>query len=687
MNLSRPPVHLIAIACLCASAIARADNAFEEIVVTSKRQGVAAADHIGNIARLSEDAIRQSQHAHVSELMVQVPGVWIARGSGQESLPSIRSPVLTGPGSCGAFLVLENGIPTRPNGFCNVNQLFELPTELATGVEVIRGPGNALYGSNALHGTINVLLPGTDVPGRAAFELGPNDFGRIVGRVGSPGQEGAFGAGFVHAADGGFREDSGYQQTKGYLGTSLQAWSGSLDIHLALSDLDQETAGYILGFDAYKDPALNRQNLNPEAYRLASSQRLTAHRQRPGSRFDLDVRPFLRRSDMEFLQHFLPGKPLEENGHTSAGVLTAASFESGRVATVTGLDLEWADVYLRQTQDGPTEGSDFLQETRPEGKHYDYRVQSYTAAAFVQSDFDVSDRFTASVGVRAEHVRYDYDNRMLDGNTRDDGTPCGFGGCLYTRPADRDDTFSNLAPKLGARWTLGESTTAYLNLSRGFRAPQMTELYRLQSGQLVSDLDSESIDSAEAGMRHAGDRWRLDASLFYMKKKDSVYRDADGFNVSGGRSRHRGIELSWDWQLHAAWRFSVDGTFARHQYDFDTVAARGETFLTGRDVDSAPRWLGTAVLDYEPGARFAAGVEWTAVGGYYLDAENEHSYPGHGILNLRARINVSESLSLTARVNNLADRSYADRADFAFGNYRYFPGRGRELFVVLQYDQ
>ena len=318
MKLPRTTNHsLVGIVLLLATSNASADSNFDEIVVTSKRQGVAAADHIGNIARVSEDAIRESQHVHVNELMVKVPGVWIARGSGQESLPSIRSPVLTGPGSCGAFLVLENGIPTRPNGFCNVNQLFELPTELATGLEVIRGPGNALYGSNALHGTINVLLPGADMPGRAALELGPHDFRRMTGRFGAAGT-GAFGAGFVHADDGGFREDSGYQQTKAYVGTSMEAWSGSLDVRLVLSDLDQETAGYILGFDAYKDPALNRQNLNPEAYRLASSQRLTAHWKRPGDRFDLDVRPFVRHSDMEFLQHFLPGQPLEENSHVSA---------------------------------------------------------------------------------------------------------------------------------------------------------------------------------------------------------------------------------------------------------------------------------------------------------------------------------------------------------------------------------
>jgi outer membrane receptor protein involved in Fe transport len=659
-----------------------ATAAIDEIVVTSKRQPETVGDHIGNIAKLGEEAVRQSQHVHSHELFVRVPGVWIVRASGQESLPSIRSPVLTGPGSCGAFLILENGIPTRPNGFCNVNQLFELPTELAAGIEVIRGPGNALYGSNALHGTINVLLPGAETRRQAAAEFGPNDFLRLSGQIGTAG---GTSAGIVYADDGGFREDSGYRQTKGYASHALETESGSLTVSLTASDLDQQTAGFILGFDAYKDPVLRKQNLNPEAYRLASSQRLMAHWQRPGRRFDLDVRPFLRHSEMEFLQHFLPGKPLEENGHVSAGVLTSLSWEAGSFASVAGLDLEWADVFLQQTQFGETEGSDFLRETRPEGKHYDYEVAGVTAAAFVQTEFAVNDRLTLNAGLRAEHVRYDYDNRMLDGNTRDDGTPCGFGGCLYTRPADRSDTFSNVAPKLGSLLRLGGDTVAYVNAARGFRAPQMTELYRLQSGQLVSDLDSEAIDSLETGIRTAGDDWQLDASLFLMQKKNSVYRDANGYNVTGGRSRHRGVELSWDWQFHGGWRISTEGTYALHQYDFDVVAARGETFVSGNDVDSAPRWFGNAELAYDAGGRVSAVLQWVATDGYYLDAENQHTYPGHDIVNIRVGIDVTNEWSINVRLNNVTDRLIADRADFAFGNYRYFPGRGRELFVQFRY--
>jgi outer membrane receptor protein involved in Fe transport len=43
------------------------------------------------------------------------------------------------------------------------------------------------------------------------------------------------------------------------------------------------------------------------------------------------------------------------------------------------------------------------------------------------------------------------------------------------------------------------------------------------------------------------------------------------------------------------------------------------------------------------------------------------------------------SLKLIVRLNNLTNRDYADRADYAFGSYRYFPGRGRELFAEVRY--
>ena len=141
------------------SPLAATEAVIDEITTTSQRQDRRQSENSGNIAAIAELSVRQVGHQHIHELLSRVPGIWVSRGSGQESLPAIRSPVLTGAGSCGGFLMLEDDIPIRPAGFCNVNQLFEIATELAQRIEVVRGPATALYGSNALHGIVNVISP------------------------------------------------------------------------------------------------------------------------------------------------------------------------------------------------------------------------------------------------------------------------------------------------------------------------------------------------------------------------------------------------------------------------------------------------------------------------------------------------------------------------------------------------
>jgi outer membrane receptor protein involved in Fe transport len=134
---------------------------------------------------------------------------------------------------------------------------------------------------------------------------------------------------------------------------------------------------------------------------------------------------------MQFLHHSLPGQPVERNGQDSAGVLVAARLNTESSLLVFGVDVDYSDVFLEQTQDGPASGPPSQRETRPEGRHYDYSVGALNLATFAQGDYALNERWSLSGGLRLEHARYDYDNRMLAGNTRDDGSVCGFGGCLY----------------------------------------------------------------------------------------------------------------------------------------------------------------------------------------------------------------------------------------------------------------
>jgi iron complex outermembrane recepter protein len=307
------------------------------------------------------------------------------------------------------------------------------------------------------------------------------------------------------------------------------------------------------------------------------------------------------------------------------------------------------------------------------------------AAAYGQFEYAVTEWLHLGAGVRVEYVGYDYDNRMLAGNTDENGVPCTPTGCLYSRPPDREDSFTNAAPKLSLRWDALAGLMLYANASRGFRPPEITEMYRLQRTQSVADLDSERIDAVEAGLKAALGHWRLDVAAFDMRKDKVILRDANGFYVSDGRTKHEGVEYQAAWRPLDWLSATVGGTYAKHRYDFSLAIEAGETITKGNDVDTAPRELMRAALEFRPLETLSAEAEWLVVGDYFIDAANAHRYPGHELLTLRAAWNFAPHWTATVRLNNALDRAYADRADYAFGDYRYFPGRPRSVFVELNW--
>jgi len=47
-------------------------------------------------------------------------------------------------------------------------------------------------------------------------------------------------------------------------------------------------------------------------------------------------------------------------------------------------------------------------------------------------------------------------------------------------------------------------------------------------------------------------------------------------------------------------------------------------------------------------------------------------------------MSINENISIGIYVNNITDKNYANRADFAFGSYRYFVGQKREFYLMLE---
>ena len=656
----------------------------ENILVTASRVEENAMKLPLAWSTVNSETLQFIDPIHINEIMQRVPGAWISRGNGQESIIALRSPVLTGAGGCGAFFSAADGISLRAPGFCNVNQLFDTNFEQAGRIEVIRGPATALYGSNAMHGVINVIsaAPTEEIDNRLALEAGPYDYYRAKYRYSNTIGKHGISVSANGTTDGGYKDDSDYDQQKATVRHDYAGEHWDVRTVLDAANLNQNTAGFIEGYQAYKDSDLKKRNPNPNAYRDAWSVRLySAASIALNDTNTLTVTPYLRDNDMEFLQHYLPWQPVEENAHDSLGLRATLQTNTDTLRWINGIDMEYTNASLKETQD-----EDFSP-NQPAGVHYDYQVNATGGAIYSQLRTQSDSPWEIDGGVRLEYTHYDYNNKTAD------GAPCGPAAtaCRFYRPSDREDSFTDWSLNAGVSYSLTENHIAYLRLARGFRAPQATELYRLQGGQETANLNSEKIDNIELGLR--GD-WlgttRYDVAVYYMHKDDVIFQDANRYNVSGAKTRHYGAELSVDYPINDSWSVGIDANVANHTYDSNIELLGSSGNIQGNDIDTAPKAFGSARLDWDfstlAGRSSRAELEWVYMDSYYLEPQNNHQYDGHSLVNLRITSDLTPRLSAGLRLTNLLDEDYAERADFGFGEYRYFVGQPRGAYVQISYQ-
>ena len=657
----------------------------EEIIVIEKKlSSLNGWSNNQSISSIDEQELNELGAQHPKQIFRRSPGLWISRGSGQEHLTAIRSPVLSGPGACGSFLVLEDGLPVRPTGFCNVNGLFETFFEMASGVETITGPASARYGANAMHGVINILSKPVTSENKFYTNIGPNNYKNFQIRTSNQ-EDWSFDGHFAN--NDGFRNESGYDQQKIKIQSifSVSSWDAALKA--TLTNLNQETAGYVNGLDSYKNEEFSKRNFNPDAYRDASSQRVSLRLTKEDKNTVNSITSYIRSNDMKFFQHFLPGTPLEENNHKSLGINLQRISEYNSFTFVQGLQLDFAKVELTETQKGAlTTSSAFNNATRPQGKHYDYEVDSTVIALFAGiEDYILNKNLNLFADTRAEFIKYDYSNNMISGNTREDGSKCGFGGCYYNRPSDRTDDFNEISARIGII-TSYESVNYFAQISLGFRPPQINEAYRLQKKQNVTDLDSETLTMLEIGSKYDWQSFSGSLSLYQSKKKNSIFRDSENFIVDNGKTDHKGIELSLDWIISSNNIVSTNITYGDHKYDFETDTSMREKIRVGNEIDTAPKMMANLILNSTLNEDTSLAFEIEHMSSYYTDAANLHEYEGHTLYHARFTRKMSDTFKTYIRVDNIFDKAYAERADFnAFGGDRYFPGLPREFYIGLEY--
>ena len=626
----------------------------------------------GKAALLDESDVKDTGAVHPAELMDQVPGVWISRGGGQENLTALRSAVFTGPGSCGEFLFAEDGVPVRPSSFCNVNQFIEINSEQAGGIEVLSGTSaGSFYGANAIHGVINTLSLPLEERHSMRLEGGPNDYARMLWQEGDDDSYLALNT----AHDGGYVDSSGYDQQKMSWKQRQQFSNVSLTHYLTAAHLDQQSIGYLEGEDAYKDSYRRRDNSRPDSYRDADAIRYVQSWDWQAGEYQHSVKPYLRHTEMDFTQQFVFPQAFEKNGHNSAGVqwiFKHDDFDWG--VWQGGADIDLARAWTKEWQEAPA--TPFS----PQGIHYDYSVDMKTAGLWQDLVWHISDRLDGQAGIRADRVLYDYDNQTANGRAG-----------KFMRPADRADGFTLVSPRVGLVYTDGFNNEWYASAATGNRAPQTAELYRLQGLQTEASIGAVSADGGEIGWRGSvaerdGGNTRWKVALYDMHEKHVIIRNANNVLSDDAKVKDRGVEITLEQYWSAGWFAGVAATYAEHRYN--SAVFDRSTSVDNNIMDTAPRTLGSAHVGWQQD-KTRIELEWQHMGDYYLDPEHAFSYEGHDLLHLRAQYGLDSAWTVYARLMNVTDDDYAERADvtaFPVEVPRYFVGLPRSLYLGVEWN-
>ncbi len=135
-------------------------DAYERVVVTASRYGQSPLESPSTVTILTEQDIRLSGAANVPDLLRRVAGMdvmFLSAGQADLSIRGFNREVSN------KVLVLVDGRSIYLDFLGNVAWgPLGISLEEIERIEVIRGPGSAIYGANAMTGVINIL---TKVPG------------------------------------------------------------------------------------------------------------------------------------------------------------------------------------------------------------------------------------------------------------------------------------------------------------------------------------------------------------------------------------------------------------------------------------------------------------------------------------------------------------------------------------------
>jgi iron complex outermembrane receptor protein len=666
------------------------------VTITDTREAALKSETSASTSQISQKDINFLQPGHPSEVLNRMPGVHVNVTGGEGHMTAIRQPISTS----AVYLYLEDGIPTRSTGFFNHNALYEINVPQSAGIEVSKGPGSALHGSDAMAAVINVTTKAApeETEGDVNLEVGSFGWQRLLIGGGTASLNHGIRADLNLTHTDGWRDSTEYdRQSANFRLDSFLDNGTNVKTVLNVSNIDQQTAGSSrLLKDDYKNHPTR--NYTPISLRKVESLRLSSAFEKEVGASLYSITPYFRYNSMELLPNWSlsydPNTYKTEN--KSAGVMMKVrqDFAPMRTRLIVGADIDYSPGSMDQNRIDVTKEGNYYVDYSVEEKLYDYDVTFSSISPYAHFETSPTDKLRVNAGLRFDHMRYDYENNLT---AIDTGS--------HRRPEDTDVEYQHLSPKLGATYAINEHLNTFASYRHAFRVPSQGQLFRQGKSTNTVKLDPVKVDNYEIGLRgslggKAGERAdskvNYEISVYYMVKEDDIltfkYDDGSRETQNVGKTLHQGIETGLTAPLHADIDLAV--SYAYTEFTYEDWQPDGSTDYSDNQIEAAPRDIGNVAVGYHPSQLKGGKVEleFVHLGQYWMDQANTETYKGHQLLNLRFNYPVNPEFKLSARILNLEDKTYATNATYkpaAFGNaekFEYAPGMPRTAYVSASYS-
>jgi len=643
---------------------------FEEqdlVTATKRPTSLRKAPAIATI--ITADEIKNMGARNLLDVLKMVPGFGVSINEFGTLMIEVRG-IRTGTSEKILVMIDGHSLNRNTNGSAFVyNVASKLPVENIRQIEVVRGPGSALYGNSAFVATINIITRNAEEIDGVEAKSGGGSFdsfkGNLVGGKAIGEKLTIFGS-LDHQQTNGPKLAVGADALSG---TPFSLAPGHTDLRSRQSDAFLKVGYGDLTFRGHYLTKKERLNIGlasalvDDAYNdINNFWGELAYDLRLADKFSVNMKLYYDQFEQDPLAKIYPngflgvfpdgmiGKPLVKNRTIGSELQMDWDVFKGN-HLIAGFSFEEMRQFdVRQLANfNPLTGAPLSSVQEVANWNKDAIRQIF--AAYLQDEWQLLEQVNLTAGLRYDHY------------------------------SDFGDT---LNPRIGLVWSVLESVDLKLLYGQAFRAPNFQELYNINNPVVVGNpnLKPEKIQTYEAGIG-----WRLNRyfaanlTYFYSRIHDQIGWDtstAPAVNANIGKTETQGIELGVNGAV---------GTDLNWKLNY--------TYQDPRDVSNNKR------LPYVPSHRASGSVNYALT--RYLNlhtdllwtgprprdtGDTRSEMPSYTTVDLSATLkNFYKTLEIQATVRNLFDQRFSDpdTSGAAIKVPGDYPREGVSWFVTASY--